>query len=368
MKARWSFLLIPFVCAHLAAQTKGRVVEEIIARVNNEVITSSDLQRAHASLEDEVKQECRNCSPEQLRSAVTEKQKNLLRDLIDQSLLVQRGKDLGIGVETDVVKRLDQIRQQNSIASMEDLEKRVNESGLSFEDFKNNIRNSLLTQEVIRREVGSKIIIGHDEVVKYYEEHKNSFQRPEQVYLREIFISTDGKKESEIPDLEKKMRGLLQRINNGEDFAELAKRYSDGTTAKSGGELGVFERGQLAKDIEDVVFKLDKGKLTDVIRTKTGFLALKVEQRYEAGLQPLEKVENEVMNRLYEGKMEPALRDYLKELRQESYVVVKPGYVDTAAVASAPIEEVQVQPESQDSKKKGKRHFPFIGKKKKEGQ
>ena len=369
MKIRQSCFLIFFVCAQLAAQTKGRLVEEIIARVNNEIITASDLQRARVALEDEAKQECRNCSPQQLQLVVAEKQKNLLRDLIDQSLLVQRGKDLGISAETDVVKRLDQIRQQNGIASMEDLEKRVNESGISFEDFKNNIRNGLLTQEAIRREVGSKIIIGHDEVVKYYEEHKNSFQRREQVYLREIFVSTEGKKESDIPDLEKKARSLLQRVKNGEEFAELAKRYSDGTTAKSGGELGVFERGQLAKDIEDMAFKLDRGQLTDVIRTKTGFLILKVEQRYEAGLQPLEKVENEVMNRLYEGKMEPALRDYLKELRQGSYVVVKPGYLDTAAVASAPIEEVQVQPEpQQDGKKKSKRHFPLIGKKKKEGQ
>ena len=367
MKTKWPFLFIFFVCAQLAAQTKGRVVEEIVARVNNEVITASDLHRARSALQDEAKQECRNCSPQQLQVIAAEKEKNLLRDLIDQSLLVQRAKDLGIGVEPEVVKRLDQIRQQNVIGSMEELEKRVNESGLSFEEFKANIRNNLMTQEVIRREVGSKIIIGREEVQKYYEEHKNEFQRPEQVYLRELFVSTEGKKEAEIPDLEKKARGLLERVKKGEDFAELAKRYSDGTTAKSGGELGVFERGQLAKDIEQVVFKLNKGQMTDVIRTKTGFLILKVEQRFEAGLQPPEKVENEVMNRLYADKMEPGLRSYLQTLRRDSYVVVKPGYVDTAAVASTPILEVQATPE-EDKKKKGKRRFPLFGKRKKEGQ
>ena len=368
MKTRWTLLFIFLICSRLAAQTKGRVVEEILARVNNEIITVTDLQRARNSLEDEAKQECRNCSPQQLQLLITEKEKNLLRDLIDQSLLVQHAKDLGISVEADVVKRLDQLRQQNGIATMEDLEKKINESGISFEDFKANIRNNLLTQEVIRREVGSKIIIGRDEVQKYYDEHKNEFQRPEQVVLREIFVTTDGKNEAEIAEQEKKARNLLERVKKGEDFGELAKRFSDGTTAKNGGELGVFGRGQLAKDIEEVVFKLNKSQMTDVIRTKTGFLILQVEQRYEAGLQPVDKVENEVMNRLYTEKMEGplGLRSFLATLRQDSYVQVKPGYLDTAAVASMPIQEVEAVPE--DEKKKPKRHIPFFGKKnKKEG-
>ena len=371
MKIKHLFLLVASILVfpaslRLVAQTKGRLVEEIIVRVNNEIITLSDLDRARNSLQEEARQDCRNCSPEQLRLMLADREKNLLRDLIDQSLLVQRAKDMGINVETDLVRRLDQIRQQNSIASMEELERKVNESGTSFEDFKNTIRNQFLTQEVVRREVGSRIIIDRQEIQKYYEEHKKDFLRPEQVYLREIFVNTEGKKESEIPELEKKAQTLLERVKKGEDFAELAKRYSDGTTAKSGGELGVFQRGQLAKDIEDVVFKLNKGQMTDVTRTKTGFLVLRVEQRFEAGMQPLDKVENEITNRLYSQKMDPAMRRYFQTLREESYVVVKPGYVDTAAVASAPIEEVTPGQEEAKSKK-GKRSFPLIGKRKKTG-
>lgn len=366
MKTRWVWVLIFFVSSQLTAQTKGRVVEEIIARVNNEIITRADLARARISLQEEMKQECRNCSAEQLRAMLADKEKNLLRDLIDQSLLVQRAKDKSVNVEPDVVKRLDQIRQQNGIATMEELEKKISESGISFEDFKSNIRNGMLTQEVIRHEVGSKIVIGREEVQKYYSEHKNEFQRPEQVVLREIFVSTEGKKDAALSELENKAKNLLERVKKGEDFAELAKRHSDGSTAKSGGELGVFERGQLAKDLEDIVFKLNRGQVSDVIRTKTGFLFLKVEQRYEAGLQPVEKVEGEIMNRLYFDKMEPSLRTYLQTLRQQSYVVVKPGYVDTAGVASAPIQEVAAAPEEEKAKK-GKRSFPIFGKRKKAG-
>ncbi len=119
--------------------------------------------------------------------------KNLLRDLIDQSLLVQRAKDDGINVDADVIKRLDAIRQQYKLPAMEALEAEVNKTGQDFEDFKGQIRDQLLTQELIRKEVGSRIIISHEEVVKYYDEHKSDFVRPETVVLREIFVSTDGK-------------------------------------------------------------------------------------------------------------------------------------------------------------------------------
>ena len=357
MKFTRAALLILLSSPPLPAQNSptATVIEEIVARVNNEIITRSDLTRAQTSLRKEIEEECRGCAAAEVGRLFQEKEKNLLRDLIDQSLLVQRAKDLGISVEPEVIKRLDQIRQQNNFPTMEDLERAVGSSGIAFEEFKASIRNNLLTQEVIKREVGSHIIIGHDEVQKYYEEHKSEFHRPEQVYLREIFVTTERKSEADIPPLEQKAKKLLERIRNGEDFAELAKRYSDGSTAQRGGELGVFERGQLSKEIEDVVFRMNRGELTDVVRTKTGFLILKVEQRYEPGLQPVEKVEGEISNRLYFDKMQPSLRAYLARLREESYLFVKPGYLDIAAVASTPIVEVQPAREEREGKKSKKK-------------
>ena len=217
------------------AQQKGAVVEEIVARVNNEVITRGDLDHAQAQLHTEAEQDCPACTAAQVDERVVAQQKDLLRDLIDNSLLVQRGKDMGISVETDVVKRLDEIRIQNKIESMEELEKQVTQSGTDYEDFKSNIRNQLLQQEVIRKEVGSRIIVDHAEVQKFYEDHKSEFVRPEQVVVREIFVSTEGKSDDEVATLKKKADGLLQRVKGGDDFGELAKRFSDGSTAKQGG-------------------------------------------------------------------------------------------------------------------------------------
>jgi len=350
--------LIAFGCAtKLKAQAKpptsgnGKVVEEIIARVNNEIITLSDYQHAGQQLHDEVQQDCANCAQDRLSSMYAEREKNLLRDQIDQSLLEQRAKDLGISVESDVIKKLDQVRQQNNLGSMEDLEKAVEAQGLSWEEYKASLRNSLLTQEVIRREVGARVDIGHDDVQKYYDEHKDSFVRPEMVVLSEIFLSTDGKSPEQVDALKKKADDIMTKLKAGADFEELARRNSDGPTGKDGGGLGGFEHGQLSKQLEDQVFPMKRNEISPVVQTKTGFEIIKVNNHFEAGLQPINKVENEIMNRLYAEKMQPVLRNYLAELREQSYVIVKPGYTDTAAVnTNTGIKETTPSPDAPNKK------------------
>src|SRR6201987_28487 len=350
-------LLIP-ASAH--AQSKAAVVEEIIARVNNDIITMSDYQKADQQLREEVAHDCQGCPSDKVQAQYKDQQKDLLRGLIDQSLLVQRAKDMGISVETELIKRMDDVRKQNGLNSMEELEKAVEGSGISWEDYKTQIRNGLLTQEVMRKEVGSRINIGTEEVKKYYDEHPQEFTRPEQVELSEIFLSTEGKSPEEIAAVQKKAEDLRNRVVKGDEFSEIAKRYSEGSTAKDqSGDLGTYQRGQLSPQLEEVVFKMEKGQITDVTQTKTGFEILKVDNHYQSGLQPLDKVENEIMNRLYMQKMQPTMRDYLAQLRQESYVMVKPGYVDSAAVAGASvIQEVQPTPDA-PTKKKEKKKLPL---------
>jgi len=347
------------------AQTKGTVVEEIVARVNDDIVTREDLDKARASLESEARDACASCTADQVRAQVAAKDKDLLRDLIDQSLLVQRAKDSGINVDTDVIKRLDAIRTQNKLPDMDALEKAIRDSGQDFEDFKTQLRNQLLTQELIRKEVGSKIIVSHEDIVKYYNEHKSEFVRPETVVLREMFVSTEGKPEADVPALKKKAENLRDRIlNNGEDFGAMAKRYSDSPTAQQEGDLGTFQRSQLDAKIAEKVFALNRSQMTDVFETKTGFEILQVRERYVAGEQPLDKVEPEISNKLYEQKMEPGMREYLQMLREDSYLQIKPGYVDTAAVKAEPIEEVAAAPDKDDPKNKSGKKLGIFPKKK----
>jgi peptidyl-prolyl cis-trans isomerase SurA len=343
--------------APLQAQEHGQVVEEIVARVNNRVITIGDLRKAQSDMRDSIKQSCNGCSESEIETQYADQSKDLLRDLIDQALLVDRAKDLNIKVDTELVKRLDEVRLQNNLPSMDALQKAVESQGMDWEDYKSDLQDRLYTQDVIRQEVGSRIIVDHAEVQKYYDDHKSEFNRPEQVSLEEIFFGTEDKTPEQIVAARKKAEDVLKRVQEGADFNEMAKRYSDGTTAKDGGDLGTFERGQLSKQIDDLVFKMNHGQLTDIIQTDKGLEIIKVEQHFDAGLQPLTKVEAEITNKLYSQQMVPTLRQYLAELREESYLVVKPGYVDTAAIAAntESIEEVSPTPDSPD-KKKSKKH------------
>jgi peptidyl-prolyl cis-trans isomerase SurA len=344
-----------FCARALRAQAKEQVIEDIVARVNNEIVTQSDYDKADQELRQEIAQECQGCTPDKIQAEVKDQEKDLLRGLIDNLLLTERAKDMNINVETDLIKQLDQIRIQNNLATMEALQKAVESSGMSWEDYKQQMRSQLLRQAVIRQEVSGRMDISPDAVKTYYDAHKQEFDFPEQIVLSEIFLSTEGRTPEEIFSIRKKADDLHARLLRGEDFAQLAQRYSEGHTAKDGGTLGAFKRGDLAKQLEDAVFKLNKGQFTGVIQTTTGFEILKVDDHYQAGLQPLSKVESQIQNKLYMQKMEPALRDYLAQLREESYVTVKPGYKDSAAVpGTTAIEEVAPTADVV-TKKKGKK-------------
>jgi peptidyl-prolyl cis-trans isomerase SurA len=317
------------------AQAKPAAEADIVARVNNDLITLSDYQKAEQQLRDEAAHDCQGCPQDRIDVQFKEQQKDLLRGMIDQSLMVQRAKDMGISVESDLAKRLDEVRQQNGLATLDDLKKGVEASGLTWEDYKTTIRNGLLQKELVRREVGAHVDISSDEVKQYYEAHQQEFTLPERVVLSEISLSTEGKSPEEFAAVRSKAEGLRTSILNGDDFNQVARRYSQGSTAKEGGGLGTFKRGELSPQLEGVVFQMSKGQISEVIQTRTGFEILKVEDHLQAELQPMDKVEPDIRNTIHAQKMQPLIRDYLAELREQSYIVVKPGYRDSALLSGA---------------------------------
>lgn len=344
MRLAWLLL----TAAALGTAADVRVVEEIIAKVNNEIITRGELERARKQLEESLRRQ--GATAAQIKQALAEADRNALRERIDQILLLQKAKDLNLNVDTEVSRYLADIQVQNKIADPEKFQEFIRQqTGMSYEDFRQQVRDSFLTRRVIQQEVGSKIVIPRSEIEKYYQEHKDEFIRDEQVLLREILISTQGKDAAGVAAAEKKAKELVERARQGENFANLARENSDAQTAPSGGELGAFKRGELRKDIEEIVFRQGKGYVTDPIKVDNGLLILKVEERSTKGLQPLEMVEHEIMEKLYTPRMEPALRAYLTKLRMDAYLEIKPGYVDTGAAPGKDTtwqEPAQLRPET----------------------
>jgi len=325
------------------------VVEEIVARVNNQVITRSAYQHEQQQLTDEAKQQ----DPTRADQVAAQGSKDVLRGLIDRELLLQKGKDLDITADAELIKKLDEMRKQMKLASMDDLEKAAEAQGISFEDFKQNMRTEIITQQVIQREVGGRINVGKDEEQKFYEQHKSDMERPEAVKLSEILVSTEpaGDDPQKLAAAEAKANDLLKQIRAGASFEDIAKKQSQGLSAAEGGELGYFERGKLAKQLEDVTFAMKKDQVSDVIRTKQGFVILKVTDHQSAGIPSFAEIEPRLQEAVYMQKLQPALRAYLTKLREEAYIDIKQGYVDSGAspnqtkpVYTAPVAETAKAP------------------------
>jgi peptidyl-prolyl cis-trans isomerase SurA len=309
-----------------AVTPNGKVVEYPIVRVNDQIIDNSDYERTQKQVLAEAQQG--NVSPAEL----ADRQKNLLRDMIDQQLLLSRGKELDINADAEVIRRLDDIRKQNHLDSMEALEKAVREQGISYEDWKASIKNSVITQEVVRDEVGRNIRLTPRDAQAYYEAHKQDFTSPERVHLSEILIPTpDDATDAQVQQAKAKADDVAAKLKAGGDFAALAKQYSGGPNADTGGDLGDFKRGDLGKVLEDQTFPLKAGEWTAPIRTRQGYVILKVTEHVQAGVQPFSAVEDQVQQAMYEEAIQPALRTYLTKLRENAYIDIAPGFVDTGA-------------------------------------
>lgn len=312
------------------------LVEAIVVRINNSIISLSDLKRSEEQLAAETSKPDPNLPPE-----AQPKQQDLLRDLIDSKLLSQKADELGISADTDLIKRLDDLRKQMHAESMEDLEKAAQAQGVSFEEFKQNMKESILTQKVIQQEVGAHISVTQQEIQDYYNQHKSEMERPEQVRLSEILISTQpppakpGQPEPSSDQLvaqaKAKVDAIYAQLQKGAKFDAVAQKESAGPTAGQGGDLEYFKRGTLSKQLEDQVFALKAGQYTEPIRTNQGWVILKVTEHTSEGIPPLKEVEPQIQERLYMTKMQPALRAYLTKLREDAYIDIMPGYTDTGA-------------------------------------
>ncbi|MFC6644860.1 peptidylprolyl isomerase [Granulicella cerasi] len=319
-------LHLPNIPAATPITPNGSVVEDVIARVNDRIITRTEYERAQQSLLQEAQQQ--NGSAADLE----DRQRNMLRDMIDQQILLSKGKELGITGDAEALRQLDELRKQNHLDSMEALQKAAEQQGISFEDFKQSIKDRAVSQRVVQEEVGRSIRMTHGSEQTYYDAHKEEFRTPEQLHLSEILIPTaDNATDAQVAEAQKKADAAAAQLKAGANFAELAKKVSGGPTASAGGDLGDFKRGTLGDVLEKATFDLPVGGYTAPIRTRQGFVILRVDSHQQSGIPPLKDVEQQVQEGIYMSALQPALRAYLTKARDEAYIDIKPGFVDTGS-------------------------------------
>src|ERR1035438_4224761 len=220
-----------------ASAAEIKVVEEIAAKVNGDIVTKSDLDGLRVETENELKQ--KGATPAQMAQIIEKTMTDALRDKIDELLLVQRGKDLNISVDSDATRELARLQVQSRLSDADKFADWIREQyGVSLEEYKQRTKDKLMAERVVSEEVGSRIFIPEDDMKKYYEAHKDKYVREDQVFLSQILLSTDGKSAEQVASAEVKAKDLVKRARAGEKFTDLAAANSDDPeTAKNGGYL-----------------------------------------------------------------------------------------------------------------------------------
>jgi peptidyl-prolyl cis-trans isomerase SurA len=340
-----TLFFLGLVASSVLSAAEITVVDEIIAKVNGEIVTRNDYAKGLKQLEEGLRQQ--GLSGPRLEAAIKDNEKQILRERIDNLLLLSKGKDLNINVDSEVNKQLADIQRQAKIADPEKFQQFVREqTGQSYEDYKSDMKTQILTNRVIRQEVAGKINFKREEQMKYYEDHKSEFQREDRVFLREIMVAHDGK---DTAAAEKKAKDLTARGKKGEKFDEMAANNSDSPSAQQGGDIGSYEKGKLRSDIENAVWNQPKGFVTDPINVGNGFLILKVEDHQKAGLAEFEEIQGEITNKLFQPRFQPELRKYLTQLRMEAFLEIKPGFEDSGAAPgknTAWVDPAEIKPQT----------------------
>jgi peptidyl-prolyl cis-trans isomerase SurA len=341
--ARLSAFAFAALCLLVAsparAQEEGtpKVVDEVIAQVNTEVITLSMLRQemkdAAAALADQRKIPLADAQAE-----VAKKQAEMIATLINEQLLVQRGKELGYAdnVEKEVNDRMVAVMKQEGFKTLEQLYEAMRQSGVDPAQVRQQLRTEIMKQDVMQQEVAVKLYWGltPTELKNYYEAHKDKFRKPENVTLSEIYLSTVGKDEAEV---RARAQALVKLLRGGADFVETAKAQSERedekherTATKNGGKLGEMALEDISNaEVLAAVKNQKAGGVTDPIKLPAdspapGFIILRVDSRTPAG----EPVYNEerVRSAIANERLDKEQKDYLKKLRADAYVEVASGY------------------------------------------
>ncbi len=309
---------------------QSRILDEIVAKVNNEIITLTDLNRSLRQLRLALEQDAQNSRD--VEREYERRRRGVLKTLIQNKVMIQRAEELGLtaDIDLDVSAYLEEMRKEAGIPSLDVLDQYFRQRGSSLAEYRQNVKEQMITRALVQNLVYSKITLLTSEIEAYYREHQDRFSIPAEVHLAEILFLTEGKDKAEV---RRKAEEVLRRLKAGEEFEALAREYSDGPTASRGGDIGNFTRGSMNPALEQVVFELPAGSISELIENDYGFQIIKVIESKPPSVKPLSEVRPQIAEALYQRKAEPEVQEFLKRLYEESYIFVAPKYAEQYDVA-----------------------------------
>lgn len=318
MKRLWCTGCAILLCAlALGAQ---QVVDRIVAQVNSDIITLSDLNRAMAEARREL---AARFSGAQLEAELKRIEEQVLEDLIQEKLLLQKATELGFGANVDiqVSAYIERIRKENNIKDTEEFEQALAQQGYTLASYREYLRREYIKQGLIQEFVSSRITLLSEEIERYYRDHRADFSTPEEVGLSEIVIPVESGNE---PEAAARAEEIRKRIIQGESFAELASQYSKGPTASKGGNIGTYVTSKLAPEIARAIADVKEGGITAVLRENPGYVIYRVDARKPSVTKPLDEVRDKIKEILWNQKFRPEYERFLAQLKEEAYIQIFP--------------------------------------------
>ena len=324
MKAYKTGFAVILAVLLISAPAAAGVADRIVAVVNGEVITLSELHRAFAPYAAHIEANYKGPDKE---AFLKQNQAAFLQRMIDQMLIEQEAKKPGAGIaavkDEEVMAVVKDMLAKNRL-TMQAYLKKLAEEGKTLESAKQEIRGQMLRMRLLRREVQSRILVTDEEIGEYYDKHREDYEGREAVHIRQIFLPVPEGADSGARDrVRAEANQLRERILKGERFEVMAARYSRGPAAAEGGDIGFVERGVMMPEVEKAAFSLPVGEVSEVLETEAGFLLLVVVDKKGAGLKPLPVVRDEIKAKIEDEKVNKKYDEWMAELRKKSFIDIR---------------------------------------------
>jgi len=297
------------------------IIDRIVAIVNGEIITLAEVELYRSKLQDGSEA---TGNPGKKGTKVPESEREILERLIEEKLVEQQCKKMAIKVSArDIDMAIEDVKRLNAITD-EQLKMALMADGLSLEDYRQQLREQIKRAKLVSRVVRTEVIPDDEILKQFYLEHIEQFKEPDQIRASHILIMIPQDTDDLLMEaLRQKGETILERLRQGQDFQELARLYSDDASAKKGGDLGFFKRGELVPEFERVTFNLQPGQISGLVRTKIGFHIIKITERKEGSVIPYEEVSERVRNQFIEEESTRLYKAWLEKLKAESFIKVK---------------------------------------------
>ena len=328
-----AFLYVGAVALLVGSPAGAEIIEQILVKVNGEIITKTDLEQRQVSfLRSQRNQQITDDllkDDEKLKKVLLEVTPQVLLETIDEMLLMQRAKELGYAMSDDQFNRiLENIKKENKLETEEQFQAALKQEGMTIADLRRALERRMMIERVQQSEVFGRLSVNEDEARAYYESNRQQFTKPAEVTLREIQVAVQTPANAPAntinvaadEDAKKKAGAIRARLRAGEDFAKVAAEASDAPSKANGGLVGPILRSELAKPFQDAVTNLKPGDVSEVFRTQRGYHVVKLESSTDAEIQPFDAAREEISNRVFAQKRQAEFEKYMRKLRAQAII------------------------------------------------